>query len=129
MVTNGILIRVSTQYSYDVSTGGIILTLAKDDDFSEKKYRLGEVISKGDNVPDAVQVGDILVYLTASAYRMPNGHDEAQYFKLTYNDMSVMGVLPNLDPAKRAAKWNSNEFIGDIEAESEQWKTGVERPR
>ncbi len=126
MVSNGILIKVTHQYTYNKTAGGLILP-GGDDDFSEKKYRFGEILALGDTVPsDRLHVGDIVVYLNHAAYRMPNGFDEPFVYKLTYNDMTIMAVLPNLDPAKRHVSWNDHPFLSDIQEEIKQWRTGNE---
>ena len=126
MVCNGILIKVTDQYTYQKTSGGLILP-GGDDDVSDKKYRFGEIVALGDTVvADRLHVGDVVVYLNHAAYRMPNGFEEPFLFKLTYNDMSIMAVLPNLDPALRHESWNDHPFLADIEAESRQWLSGQE---
>lgn len=126
MVCNGILIKLTDQYSYAQTAGGLILP-GSDNDISDKKYRIGEIVQLGDTVnAERLHVGDIVVYLNHAAYRMPNGFEEPFLFKLTYNDMSIMAVLPNLDPNLRHESWNDHPFLADIEAETKQWMTGAE---
>jgi len=126
MVASGILVKNTDQYSYNKTSGGLLIAGSGDEDVTEKKYRLGEVLAVGDGVPSRVHVGDIVVYLQASAYRMPNGQNSPDTWKITYNDMSLMAVLPNLDPVKRHPDWAVHPHIADLEPEVAQWQTGQE---
>lgn len=106
----GIIVRNTDQYSFKRTTSGLYLP-GNDDDVMEKKYRLGEVTQIGNNVnPHEVDVGDILVYLTSTAYRMPNAAMAPSMWKIQHVDMSTMGVLPNLDITKRAPRWFAPNF-------------------
>lgn len=119
-IDKGVIIEKTMQYASRVSPGGIFLPDMEAE--FEKKYQIGEVIAIGENVPeDHVSVGDIVVWNFATGFRLPNGGKGAIMHKLEYTAMSIMIVLPNLDPEKRHAKWDNV-----IEADLESWKGALD---
>lgn len=102
-VGKGIIIHRTTQYT-KAKYGAIILPQG-DDQQAERKYDVGEVISVGDEVV-TVSVGDIVVWQISTGFRIPNGPDEPNCWKVEEFPMSVVAILPNLDPEKRSAKWD-----------------------
>ena len=70
-VGKGIIVRQTAQYGYSKTKSGLIIPGSKT---FEKKYNLGEVLKIGEEVPtDRVDVGDIVIFQRASAFRLPNG--------------------------------------------------------
>lgn len=124
----GILIVNTTQYTFNKTLGGLIMPGSENDDF-DKKYRFGEVIAVGNTVPDRVEVGDIVVYQTTTAFRMPNGQEVTHMWRVIYSEISIMLVLPNLDPKKMTDKWKNHPGIKTLAAERKQWLSGEEKER
>lgn len=121
------IVKNTTQYSFEQTSGGLILPGSKPD-IAEKKYSLGEVVSIGPEC-DGLEVGDVVLYQTVMAFRVPNGQDETEYYRLHLTDLHVIYVLPNLDATKLNPSWKKHPHIKDLTPEIAQWKTGKEKPK
>jgi len=106
-VLKGIIINRTSQYtklSYGTGECRIILPQGKDHEV-ERKYDVAEVMAIGKDVEETA-VGDIVLWQLSTGFRIPNGADEPNAWKIEEFAMSVVAVLPNLDPEKRTAKWD-----------------------
>jgi hypothetical protein len=78
---------------------------------AERKFDVGEVVSIGAGVEE-VKVGDIVVWQISTGFRIPNGIDDPNCWKVEEFPMSVIACLPNLDKEKRHAKWKDVDEDG-----------------
>lgn len=103
-LVKGVVVRVSDQYGFSETEGGIILP---GKEVHEKKYCLGEVLSIGDAVNQAeVDVGDIVTYQRTAAFRLPDGIGEPKLFRVQADGIGIVACQPNLIPEKRSDRWH-----------------------
>lgn len=102
----GIIVRYTMSFFMSETEGGIVF--AQDKKF-EKKFSLGEVIAIGPMVDGTqINVGDILVYQSAAAFRIPNGTKSGAdtLFKAEWGDSLCCIVrLPNPKLHLRGEHW------------------------
>ena len=112
----GIIVQQTIQYHASaIHKGGLILHLPAAGPPHEKKFKLGEVKHIGPGVAgllgaNYVEVGDIITYQQAAAFRIPNGPDNPDLYKIEAGDsLAVIAKAPNLDPEKRSrcVTWSS----------------------
>ena len=111
-VGKGIIVTRTVQYTKrTIGKSKLILPQGFDQEV-ERKFDIGEVLAIGKDVVE-VSVGDIVVYQISTAFRVPNGIDNPICWKIEEFSMSVIALLPNLDPAKRSEVWSDVENLDE----------------
>ena len=91
-VGSNLIVTPTDHYCKYETEGGLMLPTGADD-YLEKKYDIGVVISVGEDFNSGIHEGDVVLWQCTSAWKLPNGQDDPIIYLVP--KCAVIAVLPN----------------------------------